>query len=206
MGPIFPPSIPMVVYALYAETSIGKLFMGGMIPAIMIGIGLCLYIRYISAKRNYPAGIKFSRKDFWKYTLEALPALMTPIILLTGIYTGIVTATEAGVIAASWAILVSIYPYRCITLKSLLKCIADTVKQTGTIIAIVTGAFALSHIVTLSGLGKAICNGFLSLTTNKYVFLFIINILFILLGMIFDTQVLQLVFLPLVLPIVNGCF
>ena len=204
MGPIFPPSIPMVVYALYAETSIGKLFMGGMIPAIMIGIGLCAYISYISKKRNYPEGIKFTRKEFWKYTLSALPALMTPVILLTGIYSGIVTATEAGVIAAVWAIIVSVYPYRCITLKSLFRCIMDTVKQTGTIIAIVTGAFALSHIVTLSGLGKAICSGFLSITTNKYIFLMIINVLFIMLGMIFDTQVLQLVFLPLVLPIVNA--
>lgn len=204
MGPIFPPSIPMVVYALFAEASIGKLFMGGMIPALLIGLGLSAYVHYVSKKRNYPAGITLSKKEFWEYVLKAIPALMSPVILLVGIYSGVVTATEAGVLASAWAILVSIYPYKCISVKSFLTAAKDTVIQTGTIIAIVSGAFALSHIVTLSGLGTFICDTFLSLTSNKYVFLLIVNVLFLFLGMLFDTQVLQLVFLPLVLPVVNA--
>ncbi|MCD8224616.1 MAG: TRAP transporter large permease [Clostridiales bacterium] len=204
VGPIFPPSIPMVVYALFAEVSIGRLFMGGMIPALLISLVLSGYVHYISKKRNYPEGIAFTRKEFWSYTIQAIPALMTPVILLGGIYTGVVTATEAGALAAAWSILVSICPYRCITPKQLLISVRDTVTQTGTIIAIVTGAFVLSHIVTLSGLGKAICDTFLSLTDNKYVFLVIVNILFIFLGMLFDTQVLQMVFLPLVLPVATA--
>lgn len=204
VGPIFPPSIPMVVYALFAEVSIGRLFMGGMVPAVLISLVLDLYVHYISKKRDYPKGIRFSRKEFWEYTIQAIPALLTPIILLGGIYSGVVTATEAGVLAAAWSILVSIYPYKCITLKTLWQAVKDTVVQTGSIIAIVTGAFVLSHIVTLSGLGNAICDAFLGLTTNKYVFLLIVNVLFIFLGMLFDTQVLQLVFLPLVLPVATA--
>ena len=204
VGPIFPPSIPLVVYALYAECSIGQLFMGGMIPAIMVCIALGGYVHHISHKRNYPEGVKYTRKEFWKYVLQALPALMTPVILLGGIYSGVVTATEAGVLASLWAIIISIFPYRCMSWRILWKAVKDTVVQTGNIIAIVAGAYALAHIVTLSGLGNTICNAFLSLTTNKYVFLIIVNIMFLLLGMLFDTQVLQLVFLPLVLPVATA--
>ena len=148
--------------------------------------------------------MKYTRKEFWKYVLQALPALMTPVILLGGIYSGVVTATEAGVLASLWAIIISIFPYRCMSWRILWKAVKDTVVQTGNIIAIVAGAYALAHIVTLSGLGNTICNAFLSLTTNKYVFLIIVNIMFLLLGMLFDTQVLQLVFLPLVLPVATA--
>ena len=204
VGPIFPPSIPMIVYALFAEASIGKLFMGGIIPAFLIAAGLSIYVFYISHKRNYPEGIKLSGNEFWRYILTAIPALLTPIILLVGIYSGIVTATEAGVLASMWAIIVSIYPYKCLSWKTLWLSIISTVKQTGTIIAIVSGAFALSHIVTLSGLGNSICDTFLAFTSNKFVFYFVVNIVFLFLGMIFDTQVLQLVFLPLVLPIATA--
>lgn len=204
VGPIFPPSIPLVVYALYAECSIGQLFMGGMIPAILVCIALGGYVHHISHKRNYPEGVKYTRKEFWKYVLQALPALMTPVILLGGIYSGVVTATEAGVLASLWAIIISIFPYRCMSWRILWKAVKDTVVQTGNIIAIVAGAYALAHIVTLSGLGNSICSAFLSLTTNKYVFLVIVNIMFLMLGMLFDTQVLQLVFLPLVLPVATA--
>ena len=84
VGPIFPPSIPMVIYAMLAEVSVGKLFMGGMIPAVLICILLGIYVWYISRRRNYPAGQKFTFKEFLRYTLKALPALMTPVILLGG--------------------------------------------------------------------------------------------------------------------------
>lgn len=204
VGPIFPPSIPLVVYALYAEVSIGQLFMGGMIPALLVSIALTAYVHHISHKRNYPEGLKYTGKEFWTYVLQALPALMTPVILLGGIYSGIVTATEAGVLASLWAIIISIFPYRCMNLKILWKAIVDTVIQTGSIIAIVSGAYCLAHIVTLSGLGNTICNAFLSVTDNKYIFLIIVNIMFLALGMLFDTQVLQLVFLPLVLPVARA--
>lgn len=201
VGPIFPPSIPMVIYAMLAQVSVGKLFLGGMIPAILICLFLDLYVIYISRKRDYPSGVRFTRRAFWNYTLRALPALFTPIILLGGIYTGVVTATEAGALAALYTILISVFAYRVLTLRGFLRVIRDTVLQTGKIFSVVIGAYVLSYVATSSGLGKIISSWFLGLTDNRYLFLLILNVMFLLLGMLFDTNVLEFVFLPLVIPV-----
>ena len=204
VGPIFPPSIPMVIFAMMAQVSVGKLFFGGMIPAVMICALLGIYVSFLSAKRNYPAGVNFTKKEFWKYTLRAVPALFTPIILLGGIYTGVVTATEAGALAALYTIIISIFAYRVLTLKGFIKVIKDTVIQTGKVFSVVIGAYILSYVATSSGLGKIVSSLVLGLTNNKYIFLFIINILFLLLGMLFDTNVLEFVFLPLIIPVARA--
>ena len=204
VGPIFPPSIPLVIYSMLAGVSIGKLFMGGMIPAIMICISLGGYVWYISKKRNYPRGIKFTFKEFIKFTLKASPALLTPVILLGGMYSGIVTATEAGALAALYAIIISAIAYRCISIKTIIKAIKDTVLQTGVIMCIAAAALVLAHVITSTGLSSKIANGFLDITNNKYVFLLVVNLLFLFLGMLFDTQVLQFVFLPVVIPIASA--
>ncbi len=201
VGPIFPPSIPMVIYAMLAQVSVGKLFLGGMVPAVMICLFLGFYVAHLSRKRNYPGGVEFTRREFWGYTLRALPALFTPMILLGGIYTGIVTATEAGALAALYTILISIFAYRVLTLKGFLQVIRDTTLQTGKIFSVVIGAYVLSYTATSSGLGKVVSAWFLGLTDNKYLFLLILNGMFLLLGMLFDTNVLEFVFLPLVIPV-----
>ena len=175
VGPIFPPSIPMVIYALLAGVSVGKLFMGGMVPAILICVALGVYIWYISKKRNYPRGINFAFKEFIRYTGKALPALLTPVILLGGIYSGIVTSTEAGALASLYTIIISFFAYKVLKFKGLLKVIKDTVIQTGAIMAVILGSYVLSFIVTSSGLGDVIANWFLGITGgNTYVF-FTIN-------------------------------
>ena len=204
VGPIFPPSIPMVLYAMIAGVSVGKLFMGGMIPAVLICIVLGVYVWYISKKRNYPRGVKFTFKQFLKYTLKALPALMTPVILLGGIYTGIVTPTEAGALAALYTIIISLFAYRTLKFRSFIKTIKDTIIQTGVIIAIVIGAYVLQYVVTTSGMGGVVSNWVLSLTHNKYVFLLIVNVLFLLLGMFFETSIPLFVFVPLIYPVATA--
>lgn len=204
IGPIFPPSIPMVIFAMLAQVSVGKLFLGGMIPAVFICAALSIYVAWLSKKRDYPPGVQFTRREFWRHTLRALPALLTPVILLGGIYTGIVTATEAGALAALYTILISIMAYRVLSLKGFLKVVRDTVQQTGKVFAVVIGAYVLSYVVTSSGVGKLISGWFLGITSNKYVFLLIINVMFLLLGMLFDTNVLEFVFLPLVIPVASA--
>lgn len=201
VGPIFPPSIPMVIYAMIAGVSVGKLFMGGMIPAFLICLALGIYVYFISKKRNYPAGIKFTFRQFVNYTLKALPALFTPIILLFGIYTGIVTPTEAGALAALYALIISFFAYRSLTIKSFLQVVKNTVLQSGIVFALIIGAYVMTSAVVRSGLGEVVSGLFLTLTTNKYVFLLIVNVLFLFLGMLFDTMVLQLIFLPMFLPL-----
>jgi len=128
IGPIFPPSIPMIFYAMLSGASIGQLFIGGMIPGILIGLALMAYIAFIANKRSYPRGEKYTLRQFIKSTVIAFPALMTPVILLGGIYTGVVTPTEAGALAGIYALLISVLVYRSLGLKQLLEVIIETAK------------------------------------------------------------------------------
>ena len=204
IGPIFPPSIPMVFYAMFSGASIGNLFLGGMAPGILIGIALMIYIAYIAKKRNYPKGKIYPFKEFIKITIRAFPALLTPVILLGGIYSGIVTPTEAGALAGFYAVIISFFVYRALGLKQLIEVIIDTVKTTGTLTIIVGAAFSFSYIVAIEHIPDMFASILLGITTNKYLLLLIINILFIVLGMFIDTMCITLVFIPMVLPLVKS--
>jgi tripartite ATP-independent transporter DctM subunit len=203
IGPIFPPSIPMIFYAMLSGASIGQLFIGGMIPGILIGLALMAYIAFIANKRDYPRGEKYTLRQFIKSTVIAFPALMTPVILLGGIYTGVVTPTEAGALAGIYALLISILVYRSLGLKQLLEVIVETAKTTGILTVIVGAAFSFSYIVAIEHIPSIFSGLLLGVTSNKYVLLLVINILFIILGMFIDTMAITLVFIPMVLPLVK---
>jgi len=203
IGPIFPPSIPFVIYAMLSGASVGKLFLGGMIPGIMIAIFLFIYVSWISKKRNYPEGNSFASREFWISTLKALPALLTPIILLWGIYGGVMTPTEAGAIAAFYALLISIFAYRVLGFKDFLKTLKDTASATGQITILTGAASVFSYIVAKEQIPTLMSGFILGITNSPIVFLMICNALFFVLGMFLDTSVLQFVFLPMILPIVK---
>jgi len=203
IGPIFPPSIPMIFYAMLSGASIGQLFIGGMIPGILIGLALMAYIAFIANKRDYPRGEKYTLRQFIKSTVIAFPALMTPVILLGGIYTGVVTPTEAGALAGIYALLISVLVYRSLGLKQLLEVIIETAKTTGILTVIVGAAFSFSYIVAIEHIPSIFSGLLLGVTSNKYVLLLVINILFIILGMFIDTMAITLVFIPMVLPLVK---
>jgi len=203
IGPIFPPSIPMIFYAMLSGASIGELFIGGMIPGILIGLALMAYIAFIANKRDYPRGEKYTPKQFIRSTVIAFPALMTPVILLGGIYTGVVTPTEAGALAGIYALLISVLVYRSLGLKQLLGVIIETAKTTGILTVIVGAAFSFSYIVAIEHIPSIFSGLLLGVTSNKYVLLLVINILFIILGMFIDTMAITLVFIPMVLPLVK---
>ena len=204
IGPIFPPSIPFVIYAMLSGTSVGQLFLGGMVPGIMIAIVLGLYVSFISKKRNYPPGKRFGGRKFWATTLKALPALFTPVILLVGIYTGVMTPTEAGAVAALYALIISLLYYRTMGPKALLKTIWDTVIASGQITILTGSAAVFSYIVARENIPAMVSGFFASITNSPYVFLMLINILFLILGMFLDTAVLQYVFLPMILPMAKA--
>ena len=204
IGPIFPPSIPMVFYAMLSGASIGALFMGGMVPGVLMAVALMAYIGIVAARRKYPKGEKYPFKIFARNTLIAFPALLTPVILLGGIYTGIVTPTEAGALAGTWALLISFLVYRVLGLKQLLKIIFETAKTTGTLAIIVGAAYTFSYIVAIEHIPDVFAGFLLNITENKYVLLLVINILFIILGMFIDTMAITLVFIPMVLPLVEA--
>ena len=188
---------------MLSGASIGNLFLGGMAPGILIGLALMAYIAFIAGKRQYPRGQQYTLQQFFSYTLKALPALFTPVILLGGIYTGVMTPTEAGAVAAFYAILISFFVYRAMGMKQLVEVIVDTVKTTGTLSIIVGAAFTFSFIVAREHIPDMIAGAMLGITTNKYLLLLIINILFIILGMFIDTSTITLVFIPMVLPLIR---
>jgi len=204
IGPIFPPSIPMIMYSMLSGASIGALFLGGIVPGLLISLALMIYISIIAKRRNYPKGEVVTLKQFISSTIDAIPALLTPVILLGGIYSGIVTPTEAGAIAALYGLIISVLFYRSISLKSLAKIIFETVKSTGTISIIVACSFGMSFVVAYERIPDIVAAALLGITTNKYAFLLLVNIAFLVLGMFIDVNTITLVFIPIVLPLVKS--
>jgi len=203
IGPIFPPSIPFVIYAMISGASVGKLFMGGMVPAIILCIVTGIYVYFISKKRKYPIGAKAAFSQFVSSTFKAVPALLTPVILLTGIYTGIMTPTEAGAVAAAYTLVISFLVYRTLNLKAIGKVLLDTLKTTGVIFLVIAGAYAFSFIITSEQVSKVVVNAMSSIVSSPWVFLLAVNFLFLILGALVDVNVSQLVFVPIILPLVQ---
>jgi len=204
IGPIFPPSIPMIMYSMLSGASIGALFLGGIVPGLLIALALMIYISIIAKRRKYPKGEVVTLKQFISSTIDAIPALLTPVILLGGIYSGIVTPTEAGAIAALYGLIISVLFYRSINLKSLGRIIFETVKSTGTISIIVACSFGMSFVVAYERIPDVVAAALLGITTNKYVFLLLVNIAFLILGMFIDVNTITLIFIPIVLPMVKS--
>jgi tripartite ATP-independent transporter DctM subunit len=193
----------MVIFATLSGASIGKLFMGGILPAILITFSLGAYIAYISKKRNYPHGPRFTPKELAKYTWKALPALLTPLILVVGIYSGIVTATESGVLASAYAIFAAAAIYKVFTLKDLVKAIKTTVVQGSVVMATLASVYALNLVIVKSGLGTSITQWVLGLTDNKYIFLLAVNLLFLITGMFIPGEIPTYIIIPLLIPIAS---
>ena len=201
IGPIFPPSIPMVVYAMLTGASVGALFMGGMVPGILLALFLCVYIVFIARKRNYPRSEPIALKAYLKFLLKAIWALLTPVILLGCIYSGITTPTEAGAIAGLYTILVSAIIYKTLGWKELKKVLFDTVKGTGGVTIMIGAASAISFIFAKEGLGVTIGNWLLTLCHSQWSFLILTNVVVLILGMFIDTSVIQLVMIPILWPV-----
>lgn len=204
IGPIFPPSIPMVIYAMLSGASVGKLFMGGMMPGILLAVFQMIYVFFVSRKRNYPTGVKMTLRQFGRATLVAIPALFTAVLLLVGIYSGICTPTEAGALASAWALLIAFFVYRSMGIEKLLYVIKKTAANTATL-ALLTGTSLLfSFVISREQIAIQIAEFVVGLTDNKYLFLFVINIVFLLLGCVMDVSTIQYVFVPMVLPLVKA--
>ncbi len=205
IGPVFPPSIPMIFYATLSGTSVGALFMGGMVPGVLLAVALMAYVAFISKKRNYPMEeVRYTFKQWMALTFRAFPALLTPVILLGGIYTGIVTPTEAGALAGLWALIMSVFVYRVMGAKKLWGILIQSVKTTGIVSIIVGASFSFAYIVSIEKLPQMFTSFLLDFTGNKYVLLLIINIMFLVLGMLMDVMTITVVFIPIVLPLVTA--
>lgn len=203
IGPIIPPSIPMVIYAYLSATSVGMLFAAGMVPGLLLAGMQMVLIRYLAKRRGYPREAWPGLGQTLGRFLVAAPALMTPVILLGGIYSGVFTPTEAAAVASLYALLLAFVVYRAMGWREFYSMFQTTVRQSATVGLIVGGAFIINYAVAVEGIPRAFADAILSISTDPLVLLILINLLFLAMGMFLDTMVLLLIMVPVVLPVMR---
>lgn len=201
IGPIIPPSIPFVVYATYSGASTGALFMGGILPGVFMALVLCVMCRYMAIKTNSPSSQRASLHERWSYFKDAVLAILMPLIIIGGIWTGKATPTEAALVAILYALIVSGLIYRELTPKKLFDVVMDTIDNTMPIMLVIVAATIFSFIVSYERLDTILLNFFVSLTDNRIVILLCINLMVLILGMFFDCTVIVMLLTPLLLPL-----
>ena len=203
IGPIIPPSNVMILYGITAGVAISDLFIGGIIPGITMGIALMGMVYYYSIKRNYPKGDKFSLKEFIFCFRRAILSLFTIIIILGGILGGVFTATEAGGIAAFYAIFISVFVYKDLNLKDLWEVIFETAKSSGVILLLISTANILGWCLVFERAPQAIATFLLSVTESKIVILMLFSVLYLLMGMILEASAIIVTTIPIMVPVFN---
>lgn len=200
IGPIIPPSIPMVLYALVSGSSVGFLFLGGILPGIFMAIMLMLMNAFIAHRRDFKREKAIKLTELPKITAQAFPVLLLPFILLWGIYGGATTPTEASAIAALYALLLAAIFYRSLSLKRFYETLVDSAKATASVGLIIVASLIFNYVVANEYVAPGLAAFVDSLHLSPIVFLLMINVLFLLLGCVFDATTLLLVFVPIFIP------
>lgn len=185
IGPIIPPSIPMVVYGMMTGVSVGSLFIGGVVPGLLLALACSILVFIMAKKRNYPTQ-PFSWKEVCDSTKHAFISLLTPVIIIGGIWTGVFSPTEAACVASVYAFILSVLVYKGMTKEEVYEAIKSTVAESAAILLIICGAAAFSWLVTMMGITEAMAEFLTGITTNKYVMLLILNIAFLIIGMFME--------------------
>jgi tripartite ATP-independent transporter DctM subunit len=205
IGPIMPPSIQMILYAMIAEQSVGRLFVGGAIPGLVMGIAIMSTIYFYAVRRNYPQDARRAPwSKIWLSFKQSSWALMTPIIILGGIVSGVFTPTEAAVVAVVYAFIISFFVYRTLRLKDLLKMMVGSAVTSALILVIMGAASVFGWIVTMENVPVLIRDFIMAATDQQWVVLIILNIVFLLAGCFFDICAIILVFTPMILPVLTA--
>jgi C4-dicarboxylate transporter DctM subunit len=200
---IIPPSIPMIIYAAMADTSVVKMFIGGVVPGILGGLMMMGLSYYFAVKRNYPAEASFSIKALGVALRQGFWALLIPVVIWGGILGGIATATEVGALAALAAVVIGVLIYRDLTFRDFWKCMLDSAVQTAVIMLIVATSAVLGWYLTNEGIPQQVARSMLGLTQNKYAILFLLNIAFFVAGCFLHSAAAIILVVPIVLPLIN---
>lgn len=204
-GVLIPPSHNMVMYSLAAGgCSIGALFMGGAVPGITLGILFMIVCYFLAVKRNYPYGERKSWKERLEVIGKAIPALMTVIIILGGVLSGIFTATESAAIACVWAFVVSVFFYKELKIREMPRILLTCTKNLAMIYALIGSAGAFGFMMSYLRVPAMLTNALLGISDNYYVILIIINIMLLVLGCFMDMVPLILLCTPILLPVVQS--
>jgi C4-dicarboxylate transporter DctM subunit len=200
IGPIIPPSIPMVLYALVSDASIGYLFLAGVIPGVLMGVAQMAIVVVTARRRNFPVEAPVPLRELPGITIRALPALLMPVVLLGGIYGGVMTPTEAAAVAAAYAFAISILLYRSLSPRQTYDSLLASARSSASIGMLIAGALAFNYVVTIENIPetlRAILAGFELSPTG---FLILVNVILLVLGCFLEGTAILLIIVPVFVP------
>lgn len=204
LGPIIPPSITLIVYASITNVSVSQLFMGSVIPGILLAGSLIVYALVYGKRKNLPAHEKQTPKQIGHAFKEGIWALLMPIIILGGIFGGIFTPTEAAAVAVVYALIISLTVYRDMKLSELPQVFVEASVSTATIMMMVGLSKASSYVVVTSGLPQQLLDVFTSITSNRIVILLLLNLLFLIIGMLMEANAAIIMMTPILMPLLTA--
>ncbi|MEN3183984.1 MAG: TRAP transporter large permease [Atribacterota bacterium] len=201
VGPIIPPSVPLVVYGILASASIGRLLIGGVIPGILVGVALMIMTAFYG--RKYPRDSKPHRKELWQAFKEALAPGLTPFILILGMLSGVFTATEAAAIAATYAFVLSFFIYRELSLRELWKILKETAVETATITFIIACATFYGWVLIRGRAPIVLAEAITSVSSNPLVILLLLNLFLLVIGCFMETIAAISILVPVLVPLIS---
>ena len=200
IGPIIPPSIPLVIFALVTDTSIGWLFIGGIVPGLLIGAVQMGLIAVIARRRNFPVEPPVPMRELPRLTWQALPALLMPVILLGLLYSGVTTPTEAAAAAAAYALLISAFLYRSIRLRDVYRSLLGSARITISIGMLIAGALVFNYVITVENIPKTLAATLKAWELSPLMFLLFANVLLLVLGCFLEGTTILLIIIPVLMP------
>ncbi|MCM3491729.1 TRAP transporter large permease [Alkalihalophilus marmarensis] len=201
IGPLVPPSIPMIIYAIISGQSVAKMFLAGIIPGILCAFALMTVAYYLAKKRNYPLIPKATGKECLHYFYKAFWALMTPVIIIGGIFSGYFTPTEAAVVTTVYAIILGFFVYRELTLKKLFKNVVDSLKLTGVVVLMIMGVEFFGQMIARERVPAQVAEFFINVTDNQFLLLLLIVLLLLVLGTFIESLALLILLVPILVPV-----
>lgn len=204
VGPIIPPSVTLIVYGSALQISVSDLFQASMVPGLLMALGFSVVSYYLSKKRNYPRREKASREEKRQTLKDGFWALLMPIIILGGIFSGLFTPTEAAVVSVVYALFIGFFVYKSLNIKDLVPVFGEAAVTTSTIMIILAMSKALSWVVTMIDLPNAVTQAMLGLTDNKYIILFLINIVLLIVGMLMEANAALVILIPVLVPLATS--
>ncbi len=203
IGPVIPPSIPLVIYGSITGTSIGRLFLGGFIPGFLMGIALMVIVYIVSGQRGYPREKRATLRELMDSTLGALSAVLTPVIIIGGMVSGIFTPTEASVGATVYALILTMFIYKEVKLKDLPKILWETLESSVRVLFIISAAGIFGWLLIHQRVPETVIKGLLSLSGNPWIVLLIINIILLILGCFMEGISVLLLTIPVFVPVIT---
>lgn len=204
IGPIIPPSIPMVLYALVSGSSVGYLFLGGIIPGLIMGAVLMATVFAMAGRRGFPVEKAVPVRELPGLTLQAFPVLLLPVILLGGIYGGVTTPTEAASVAAAYALFLAVVVYRALSWHGFYRTLVDSTKSSAVVTLIIAGAFVFNYVVAVEQVPNQLAAWLATVQVDPTVLLLVISLVFLAFGCLFDATTMLLVLVPLVMPSIRA--